>query len=209
MRVFDRLFESRGRPFDPHTNARELVELRTINSKTFDVGNGKRRVFQTLSPLHFEIDGSLEDIDLTPRDDGDAFVIDRAPYVLRVSKTNPVIEYRGRTTGYDLTLRHEGISPMYDNQERLVWGAGPQKAVAIQIRPASVVTETWLHDPSADPEDRWLINGDVMGTKGADAENNPAEIHDQRFTGRVSVMADRKTRKRRWSNQPAWPVRLY
>lgn len=190
-------------------DGREIIEARTLTSKTFDLGGKRRRVIKTITPVHFEIDGRLEEIDLTPRDDGDAWIIDQAPFIVRIAKDRPLVTYEGRVSGRRASFSHPGRFQTEFADGRAWWHEANDKDLSASIRPASLKVETWLRKSNADPTHRWSIIGDAEDNpRGFDAERNPAELQGKRFTGRVSKTIDRKTRRREWRAEPAWPVRI-
>ena len=43
----------------------EIIEKRTLHSKTHDLGNGQHRLVASMIPMHYEENGTLHDIDMT------------------------------------------------------------------------------------------------------------------------------------------------
>lgn len=78
--------------------ATEIVSERRAVSKTFDLGDGRRKLVSGLTPLHYD-DNGLKEIDLTPVERRDHWLIDKAPFVLKVWKGRPGFEYRSRRGG--------------------------------------------------------------------------------------------------------------
>ena len=96
----------------------QLPEVGRIpDGKIFDLGGGKRRLVKSAALVHYEKDGALEDIDLTPREEGGVIIVDKAPYILKVQKSRVAFEYtsrRGGTTTVELT------APAYTPKEAVV-----------------------------------------------------------------------------------------
>lgn len=75
----------------------EVVAKRTLNSKTVDLGNGQYQLHQTMGIIHYNNNGMLEDIDLTPQDNGDSWVLTTAPYNVTIDKSIPQVSYKDAT----------------------------------------------------------------------------------------------------------------
>lgn len=97
MREFDRLgLKNYGN---------EVLAKRAPNSKTFALGNNQFQLEQTMGIIHYDNNG-LDDIDLEPVDGGDWWLLDKAPYTLKVAKGTPQLTLTDRATGfiYNLSL---------------------------------------------------------------------------------------------------------
>lgn len=190
-----------------HAGGGEIVSARTLRSKTFDLGGGARKLVQTREPLHYtRDDGSIEDIDTEPRRDGKGWIVDRAPYVLRVASTGVI--YEGRLSGLTVDAAVAVPGPVEIDGERVWWHLDTDRDAAVWIRPASIVLETWLRSADAEPVVGWAIKGAPDEWTGEDADGRPIEMDGRRFTGRVSQRVSERTRQRRWQSNPTWPVRL-
>lgn len=188
----------------------EIVQARTVRSKLFDLGAGRRKLVTSPVPVHFALEGALHDIDLTPRDDGDAWLIDRAPFILRIAKQGLVIDYEGRLSGRRARFEHVAAGAVeFDGFRRGWWQTGSQNKDAVDITPAGIAVEAWIEAAAADPEFKWTVAGDVEESlAGEDLLGNPAEVVEKAFTGRVSVEVDPVTRMREWRDEAAYPVMI-
>ena len=95
----------------------EIVSLRTEVSKTFDLGDGQRKLVKHQGPIHYKGPGSSEfvEIDLTPVDQGDHWLVDSGPYLLKIFKHNCEIEYTSAQGGtYKVKLTKLGHIPVRD-----------------------------------------------------------------------------------------------
>lgn len=193
---------------EPTARGLEVAAKRTLTSKTFDLGGGRFRLVTGFQPLHYEDGGELLDIDLTPRDDGDAWVIDRAPFILRIAKSGIAVEYEGRMTGRRLRFDHPGGKAVEFADGRAWWQTGTNNRTALQLRPGGIATEEWIDADAADYRWRWQSQGIEDRIIGRDAQKHPAEVVEKQFTGRVSKMVDEVTRRREWRAEPVWPVVL-
>lgn len=81
----------------------EVLSKRAPTSKTFDLGNGQFNLQQTMGLIHYDNNG-LADIDLEPVDGGDWWLLDKAPYTLKVAKGTPQLTLTDRATGFVYTL---------------------------------------------------------------------------------------------------------
>lgn len=79
---------------------------KTRHTKQFDLGGGRRRIVVSERPLHWGAD--LKEIDLTPREQGNRFVVDQADYIFTAFKTGRFL-YESRSGGtYELRMRDLG-----------------------------------------------------------------------------------------------------
>ncbi len=166
-----------------------------------------------MTPLHYlDDDGVWQDIDLTPIRDGPYFVIDRAPFVLRVAYDRPEAWYEGRETGKRAHFWASGKRQTRwdEDQQRFVWRDVAKDAdVTLLVRPMSVLAETWLKSANAPHKALWDYEGGADPVYSAqDAEGRKAEWTGNEWTGRVSEIVDRRTRQRRWVETPSYPVRI-
>lgn len=186
----------------------EVAAKRTLTSKTYDLGGGRFRLVTGLRPLHYEDRGQLLDIDLTPRDDGDAWVIDRAPFILRIAKRGITVDYEGRVTGARYRFEHPNGKAVEFADGRAWWVTGTHNRTAVQLRPGGIATEEYIDAEAADYLWRWQVAGLEEVLRGRDAAKHPAEVIDKQFTGRVSKVVDETTRRREWKAEPVFPVVL-
>lgn len=205
MRLFSQIM--RNRPIE----GREMLEKRRRFSKVFDMGNGQRKMIVTQVPLHFKnAAGEFEDIDLTPRKEGEYWIVDRAPYILKVSEDYPFFEYQGRGSQEHAKGSCEGFSPIEVGDSVFTWKLGKNVNALVVVLPNAVRVGLEVLGPEADFANDWTINGaSVAYTQAMDAQGNPGEIENGRFTGRVSKLVDAATRQRKWSLEAAWPVRVF
>ena len=221
----------------PRLDAIEQVGKRTLHAKTYrEFGLGRFRFVISREPLHY-IDlatGKMEEVDLTPVERSTEYVVDKAMYSLRVSKTWPEIGFIGRTgramirlqsinslplnistAVVDGKIRFDDIAPGFDlsliiEGSRVRWLKSLKSALAPR-------TVTWEISKSVDSS--FDITHKV---RGADAENHRAEIEivksaveiarqteswtiTETFTGRVSV-ARGQSRLKFLTEDVAYPV---
>ncbi len=86
----------------------EVVSARTLRSKTYDKGNGKFMVMAG-GLLHYE-DSGLKEIDLTPVDGGDHWIVDKASYIAKIFKSFPLrVEYTSKIDSKVATIELEQL----------------------------------------------------------------------------------------------------
>jgi hypothetical protein len=194
---------------------REVFRERTSDSKTFEVSAGKFRLIKCGAPIHYDLDGQLEEIDLTPRSEGDEWVIDKAPFILRLKKKGIVGSYKSRASEVVTSFDHPGNKVADLDEEhgscRWCWvGETLQKDLSLDLRPAGIDMVTELQGEAADFAIKWRVNNKaaIRGLRAQDKDGNTAEIKSGKFTGRVSKIKDKTTRKRTFSTEVSWPVRI-
>jgi hypothetical protein len=207
MKPFDYIVAQRGFVIV----GEEAIEKRVSDSKTFAVGPNRFRLIKTFGPVHYDVGGKLEDIDLTPHSEGNEWVIDKAPYIVRINKQRPLAVYRSRATDKVTTFEHPGLlAGVFDVFWHRWLGVDTDVDVALHIRPGGAEVWVELLSAAADPIIRWTVNGvkPLTGLIGHDAKNRRAEIIDGAFTGRVSEIVDKETRQREWKTDVVYPVRI-
>ncbi len=87
----------------------EDLSRRTSKRKVFDKGGGKFQTQVSLGVVHYNDGNDFQDIDLTPVDMGTFWLVDKAPYTIRIIKDHPRIEYVSRLGGeVEMDLRTIG-----------------------------------------------------------------------------------------------------
>lgn len=94
-------------------NSTEVLNKRTLNSKTFNKGGGKFKLFKFFGAIHYKnnFDDTTEEwkeIDLTPQEQVNKFVISEAPYNLEVAKNQVGFAYTSKRGG-SVTARLKAI----------------------------------------------------------------------------------------------------
>jgi len=81
----------------------EVVEKRTLASKTFQIAPGRFRAICEEKPVHYEDDNhNLRTIDITIREEKDKFIMDRHKFSVGFRKDRKKEKYFGFRKGYDL-----------------------------------------------------------------------------------------------------------
>jgi hypothetical protein len=202
---------------------REIEAKRTRVSKTFDLGNGQRRLEIGQMPCHFERDGKLHDIDLSPELDAvrGQHLIRNCPYSLRISDDAPAYAYN--------SLNGKRVSVALDvpPSKALVEGGlfkwaevGRDTDYVIQPLPQGCATFLILSGPDAPRTWSWRIDGDlglIRPLVGKDSAGRLLELVENRdaktgviaveWTGRtLRPGALRAVKRAVWTQDVTWPV---
>lgn len=202
---------------------RELEHRRTRFSKTFDLGGGRRRLEIGQLPCHFERDGQLHDIDLTPEfdDERGQYVLRNCPYSLRIDGSAPAYSYnslKGKRVSIELVTQARGCvagDGLYKWPE-----VGPDTDYVIQPLPQGCATLLILHSENAPRRWSWRVHGDLSLIRplvGKDSAGRRLELIERRapetgkieveWTGRTLSTSDLRRNKRvLWSDEVTWPV---
>ena len=96
----------------PADAIRELVHLRTLRGKVFDLGGDRQRVIQKIGRVHYvDEDGSLQDIELETEIDsaGNITAHKSLPYEIIVHRNGVGFDYRSKIDGGSISLRLDRI----------------------------------------------------------------------------------------------------
>lgn len=202
---------------------REIEEKRTRFSKTFDLGDGRRRLEVGKLPMHFERGGNLLDIDLTPEFDSGRkhHALRNCPYSLRVADDRPAYFYNSPSgKSVEVELIAASGKPLVEGG-LFKWGeVGRDTDYVIQPLPAGCATLLILHGPDAPRTWSWAIRGDmgmIVPLVGRDSAGRVLELVETRDarSGTISVewtgrTLDRSALRRKkqavWADEVAWPV---
>lgn len=183
------------------SNHPEVIEKRTLDSKTYRTGENTFRLIKQFEHVHYFKDGKLEEIDLTWRDVEDFWFIDEACYECRVSKTSLDIFYKSQSGERWLLLN--APDPFLDGD--VIRWEGDGYGVVIAPRPSGIAVETRLDMPIVLD---WKREGQFGSEVARDAQERLAEIVNGTLTGRVAQIKDKRTRQREWVSDLQFPVIL-
>lgn len=145
---------------------KELTDMRTPTTKTFELEDGEKHTRVFNDPVHFlDDDGKWQDIDLTPRYRNGSLVVDRAPY--RVTATSQCVEYGvpGRQvlvflTKVDGMPIHPVEYPQVRSKRFIYWrDHGPGVDLMLELRPSTVELWAVLRDINGPRTLEWMIDG--------------------------------------------------
>ena len=177
---------------------KELVGHRTLQSKTFDLGGGKRKLTLGLKrALHYhDRRGRLADISLAPKRRGGQYVIDEVPFVLRVMDGAPAYRFSlpdgsavaARLTSIGGPVR--AVRPTVENGV-FVW-KGIARNADCTIRPYNNGVKAYvaLNGPDAPHKFTWEITGKrtlLSPITGHDAEGRKLELVQEESGGSITV----------------------
>src|SRR3990172_477914 len=173
----------------------ELKHKRTINSKTYALEGGERKLVLGKYPLHFENEGKLRTINLTPRfDEGrNQYTLRDCPYSLCVSNVTPAYAYNS-LNGKRVSVELETSSsiPVVEG-ELFKWAeVGLDTDYVIQPLPVGCSTLLFLHSKNSPRKWRWKILGDmdlINPLTGKDSGGRRLELVERRdkISGVVEV----------------------
>lgn len=204
---------------------REIEGKRTRFSKTFDLGNGQRRVEIGQLPMHFERGGRLYDIDLTPEFDGDRkhHALRNCPYSLRVADDRPAYFYNSLNgKAVEVELIAGAAKPLVEGELFKWTEVGRDTDYVIQPLPQGCATLLILHGPDAPRTWSWRIGGDISLIRplaGKDSAGRVLELVEGRdaeagtisveWTGRTLDRSELRRRKQAvWTDEVTWPAMI-
>ena len=232
--------------YDRHqATPKGLTEIgRTMRSKTFDLGSGKRKCVQTIGPLHWQDADGLKDIDLMPVEQPDGMLrVDQCAYKLIVDPATATLRHESRELGTRarVGLKAVGNRPVVSLSMRPVIEDGkitwpqvvPGVDIELVLRPNGAEWFKIIHDARAPHEFTWSVERQEgfpaerikLQTQGVDANRDKLRMsHRQgpkrevlgwekfdlteRFERQVSRIVDKRTRRREFKDDVAYPVRV-
>ena len=143
----------------------EIINTRTENAKTFDIGNGKRRAEICIGAVHYKDDYNnaseqFKNIDLTWVDNK----ITKAPYILE--RIGSKIVVTDKKTGNISSIEMESIGDVRLSTEKALAGSKttgivPNVDVEIIPLPNSIRYQTIIRDENALADLKYKITGDI------------------------------------------------
>lgn len=182
----------------------EVIEKRTVDSKTYSLGNNRFRLSKKIGGLvHYrDAEGNLQDINLTPVTKDGLPTVDRAPYVLKIDGnsyhyTSQAGEVSVELLSTDLTDTEYKITPL----------------------PFGVKTELILASDKAPKQWSWRILGNkqlIRPIIGVDAKRQRCDIETvvdgdivtATWSGRVSTRLSQRLNPRNPWLEVAYPVNI-
>ncbi len=197
-------------------NGIEIVKKRTENSKTFDMGKGKKKLIHLFGAIHYKHKYSdrnelWKEIDLTIEEKKNLFVVENAPYNLEIFKDSIGLSYTSRRGGNiifrlkkiggtdvkDLSLN---ISPRI-NKNRLYWDNVVEDLdIYIDLRPLSCEFYKVLKSANAPKDWEWeCVEDKVVFFKvnskqitGEDKENRIVKVISTKSKVNLEKYKDKK-----------------
>lgn len=207
---------------------KELVEKRTLRSKTYHLGGNTFKLVVSEERLHHpDKNGVLQDVDLTPKETNREFIVKGAGYVATLDRrtmTVSVTDDFGNIFKMG-TLDSPNLSVIKREGRALcVEEAFPGVDLVLSFTPRKVEWFKRIKSKEAKHTFSWWTNGDSakfffrQDPQGFDADGNRAEIvikkenrhsfviWSEEITGRVSKIVDLKTRRKTFQEGAKYPL---
>lgn len=205
----------------------EIVKMRTPHSKTFALGDNQFMKSIRQSPWHYRSDkGELQDVDLSYKISRGDYLIDKAPFALRVKPNRPAYRYTGGPGSVSGELTSINDKPVeqyscHHEKQNFIWkNIALDTDYSIEPNISGVATYLTLYSECAPKKWTWEVLGDTQILQpfvGYDAKGQKCELKitrqgdliDVEWTGRVISQSDlRKAGKSVWSSDPVYPVKI-
>lgn len=210
----------------------EVMEKRTETSKTWDLGGSKYHLSTSIGPVHYKDENEeWQEIDLSLRavetKGGLIYRMDKAAYMVEVMPDRVAWRYSSRAGGYcDVELlevdgqpvdygamshRVEGHQMFWDNVAegvdiKLCLYRKKAEDFKRFVRPTEVKWRVVQSPDFAGKFNDVLAGWDKRGDRLEIEATLDGETFVERWTGRVSRIEDRRTRRKSWHEDPALPV---
>lgn len=227
LRKRDNVFEKRGLVCAPV----EVVEKRTERSKTFSIGPNTFHLSQSIGPVHYKDEnGDWQEIDLTFRaaetEGGLVYRMDKAAYIAEVF-TDRVgwrhtsregwwrqvellaidgrpVEYGGTVRVNDNVVLYDGVAPGVDMK---VCAYRLKSEVFKKLeQPCELTWRVTQSDGAGGTFQEKTAGWDKGGDTLEMVTRLEGETFTERWTGRVSKVVDKRTRRKAWTTEPEYPV---
>lgn len=227
IRKRDAVFEKRGLVAAPV----EVVEKRTERSKTFSIGPNTFHLSQGIGPVHYKDEnGDWQEIDLSFRaaetEAGLVYRMDKAAYIAEVFTDRvgwrhtsregwwrqvELVAIDGRPVDYGGTVRVNDNVVLYD-------GVAPgidMKVCAYRLKsevfkkleqPCELTWRVTQSDGAGGVFQEKTAGWDKGGDTLEMVTRLEGETFTERWTGRVSKVVDKRTRRKVWTSEPEYPV---
>lgn len=227
LRKRDNVFEKRDLIAAPV----EVVEKRTERSKTFSIGPNTFHLSQSIGPVHYKDEnGDWQEIDLSFRaaetEAGLVYRMDKAAYIAEVF-TDRVgwrhtsregwwrqvellaidgrpVEYGGTVRVNDNVVLYDGVAPGVDMK---VCAYRLKSEVFKKLeQPCELTWRVTASDGAGGTFQEKTAGWDKGGDTLEMVTRLEGETFTERWTGRVSKVVDKRTRRKAWTTEPEYPV---
>lgn len=202
----------------PHKNESEIIGGRTINSKLYDVGNGKQRLVSSLKPIHFRSGQNWLDLNPNLIDTGTYFTTISTNLILRVYKNKIGFFISNGRCQYDAQLIEIGgipvaslslsINPIIFRNVVIYPDIIPGLDVWISVRPYAITDWQVIKNATVARSFKWQYTkaGDESlvfnsNIRGADAHELSVERNQARISKIIEVTADGFTLEKSWNGE--------
>jgi len=188
---------------------RELTNLRTLTSKTFDSGNGKRTIEASIGAVHYREDNQWKDIDPTIVNGK----VTKAPYDLTIDFANKSFYVKSKLDGSELTIKLKGELNVVEPEvvgNKVIWrDLLPDTDVVIEARNSSVRFKRILKSNKAPPDAEFDIaekGKSHLRYIAVDGEGNLVPIAVEKTATKLSESIDLTGKKFPIEIDPTWQV---
>ncbi len=208
---------------------KEVMELRGINSKTYELDNGQKQLQGFYKPIHYEKNGIMYDIDTNIQDGK----VENAPYVAILSKDKIGFSFKKKETGDQVKITLDKLGekeipyqlPLIKGNSALYEDVDKDIDILIQFNNTGGRLFRILKTPEAERKASFYIEQNKDGLNispqffGKDSEERTIQLETKTeetdsglyvediFTGQTVTM-DEKTRVRSLSDEVTYPVMI-
>lgn len=208
---------------------KEIMELRGINSKTYELDNGQKQLQGFYKPVHYEKNGTMYDIDTNIQDGK----VENAPYVAILSKDKIGFSFKKKETGDQVKITLDKLGekeipyqlPLIKGNSALYEDVDKDIDILIQFNNTGGRLFRILKTPEAERKASFYIEQNKDGLNispqffGKDSEERTIQLETKTeetdsglyvediFTGQTVTM-DEKTRVRSLSDEVTYPVMI-
>jgi len=178
----------------------EINRLRSNTSKTFDMGDNRRKIIAAASPIHYLDGATFSEIDTTIQDDGSGnLFVSSAPFTFQITRNEIGYRYTSRSGGVAIVkLLEVNNSPVsgpftptrFSNNniifERVftdcdiimrVWNG---KVEILKILHSANAPTSFTWEITREPNAKYNIVTDTKGWDNRDNVNRPTEVRNRR-----------------------------
>lgn len=208
---------------------KEVMELRGINSKTYELDNGQKQLQGFYKPIHYEKNGIMYDIDTNIQDGK----VENTPYIAILSKDKIGFSFKKKETGDKVKITLDKLGekeisyqpPIIKGNSALYEDVDKDIDILIQFNNTGGRLFRILKTPEAERKASFYIeqNKDKLNISpeffGQDSEGRVIQLEtkieeidsglyvEDIFTGQTVTM-DEKTRVRSLSDEVTYPVMI-
>lgn len=208
---------------------REVMELRGTNSKTYELDNGQKQLQGFHSPIHYEKNGTMYDIDTNIQDGK----VENTPYIAILSKDKIGFSFKKKETGDQVKITLDRLGekeipyqlPLIKENSALYEDVDKDIDILIEFNNTGGRLFRILKTPEAERKATFYIEQNKDGLKvspkffGKDSEGRSVQLETKTeetdsglyiedvFTGKT-ITVDEKTRVRSLSDEVTYPVTI-
>jgi hypothetical protein len=208
---------------------KEVMELRGTNSKTYELDNGQKQLQGFHSPIHYEKNGTMYDIDTNIQDGK----VENTPYIAILSKDKIGFSFKKKETGDKVKITLDKLGekeipyqlPLIKGNSALYEDVDKDIDILIEFNNTGGRLFRILKTPEAERKATFHIEQNKDGLNispkffGKDSEGRDLQLETKTeeidsglyiedvFTGKT-ITVDEKTRVRSLSDEVTYPVTI-